>query len=81
MTSYRSHPDDEWVDVTVFGAAESEYILGRCVGETEVAHARAGYVEGRLSIEDFEAVLDKWLIVSDRNLRLAQPPLSGVLLR
>ena len=55
---YRSHPDDEWIDVTRFGQMEPELIRGRSVWAAEVARARAAYVEGRIEIEDFEEVLE-----------------------
>jgi hypothetical protein len=61
MTAHRPHPDDDWVDVTPFGSAEPQYLLGRSGAQTEIAKAREKYVAGQLTVEQFEAVLERWL--------------------
>jgi hypothetical protein len=61
MTSYRPHPDDEWIDVTLFGSVEPQYVLGRSGAECELALAREKYVEDQLTLEQFESVLERWL--------------------
>ena len=58
VTSYRPHPDDEWVDVTSFGTGPM-VMLGRSGAETEIAAARKKYAVGQLTIEEFDAVLDR----------------------
>ena len=56
---YRPHPDDEWVQVTRPGESTPEYILARSGGEAEVAKARAQYLAGQITIQQFELVLNR----------------------
>jgi hypothetical protein len=56
---YRPHPDDEWVKVTRLGESEPEYVLARSGGAAEVAKARAQYLAGQITIEEFEIVLNR----------------------
>ncbi len=50
-----AHPLDEWVEVTRFGQVEPQYLLARDGREVAIAQAKAEYVEGRITIEEFEA--------------------------
>jgi hypothetical protein len=56
---YRPHPDDEWVKVAKPGETEPEYVLAQSGGAAEVAKARAQYLAGQITIEQFEIVLHR----------------------
>jgi hypothetical protein len=56
---YKPHPDDEWVEVTRPEQFEPKYIVARSGGAAEVAKARAKYLAGQISIQEFEIVLNR----------------------
>jgi hypothetical protein len=58
---YKPHPDDEWVEVTRAGESEPRYILARSGAAAEVAKARAKYLAGQITIQEFEIVLNRLL--------------------
>jgi hypothetical protein len=57
--SYKPHPEDEWVEVTPPGESEPRYVLARSGAAAEVAKARAKYLAGQISIQEFEIVLNR----------------------
>jgi hypothetical protein len=56
---YKPHPDDEWVEVTRPGESEPRYVLARSGAAAEVAKARAKYLAGQITIQEFEIVLNR----------------------
>ncbi len=52
------NPEDIWVEVTAFGAAEPEFILAQSGRDRAVARARQRYLNNDLTIEQFEQELD-----------------------
>jgi hypothetical protein len=61
VSSYKPHPDDEWIEVTSFGHAEPVFMLGRSGGADEIAAARAKYLAGQITIEEYESVVGRWV--------------------
>jgi len=59
--SWPSHPEDEYVDVTSFGAADRQVLRSRSYVGDVVARARAEYVAGQIDFEQFERRLDEVL--------------------
>jgi hypothetical protein len=57
--TYAPHPRDEWIDVTSFGQPEPQYILCQSGVEIEIAEAKAQYVAGHITIEQFETAVDR----------------------
>jgi hypothetical protein len=53
--SWPPHPKDEWVEATSLGATETQFRSG---AEREIAKAKAKYVEGQITIEEFEAIVE-----------------------
>ena len=56
--SWPPHPNDEWVEATRLGDAEPSFILGRSGIDEAVGSARAKYLAGQITAEDFEAAID-----------------------
>lgn len=49
-----THPRDEWVDVTPYGATEPQYVLARDGRAIEIAEAKAAYLYDRIDIDELE---------------------------
>jgi hypothetical protein len=58
MTNWPAHPDDEWVELERFGDPVPTRILARSGVDKVIGAARAAYVEGHITIEEFTARLD-----------------------
>lgn len=53
------HPDDEWIEVTMYGQPEPVYILGRSGTDKAIALSRTRYLRGHITLEQFAAEVDR----------------------
>ncbi len=56
-----THPRDVWVDITVFGEAVPRFMLAVDGREVEIAEARELFALDRITIEEFERIVDRAL--------------------
>jgi hypothetical protein len=56
--SWPSHPDDEWVEVTAYGASEPAYVLAASGVAKAIARARAEFLAGSIEVEELELRID-----------------------